>query len=147
MRSKILFTAMILMAATAAKADDRFVCSGDDTDVRFTVDVAFGSQQGMHLTHFRGAVAVKRKGVSAAFGKRIFGSDQLLQSWWRGKTLRLEVLDEGGRETDQQKLNLVIGATREDAKDQSFTGKYELTVSGQQEPYKFEGKVYCGQKG
>jgi len=141
-----IMLAGLLGTTGIAHADNRFFCSADDSETRFTLESGFESSAGHKLNHFRGALMIKDPTESAVFGKRVFESNHLTNRWSRDGDLLLEVFDGGDDDTGGETLDLVVIAGERGKAAANFSGTYSLTIEGGSKPYAVEGKVSCGTK-
>ena len=148
MRRAIVMLAVLIGTANIAHADNDFFCSADSKGERFTLETGFDEGLGHKLTNFTGALSVKdTSAVSSAFGRRIFGPDDLVNHWPNDGEIRLEVYQKGESETHFQSLDLIVMANEKaKASGGSFSGTYVLRIEGPSASYHAEGKVSCGTK-
>jgi len=142
----LIVLAVLLGAAGAAHANNRYFCSADDKDVRFTLESAFEDGGGHKLIHFRGALMLKDVSKSPNLNKRTFESKDLTNRWSRDGDLRLEVFDTEGDDAGSETLDLAVLADQHDKSSQNFNGTYALRIESGASFFVVEGKVSCGTK-
>lgn len=138
-----ILAALSVLAAMPANAAQRFNCAVDDSNMKLSLDAAFGEKGARPITHFRGALIAKQEAVPAGFRELKLDSSQLVHYWKYEDELRLEVFAEGEGEDDGKSFDLIVKADRK-AQTGPFASIYVLTFSADgAKSLQFKGSLAC----
>ncbi|MBX9989600.1 hypothetical protein [Phreatobacter oligotrophus] len=140
---------LALAAAAPAHATGGVSCEAEDRSAKFTIGSPVGRSTGGALFQFEGALELKGRDVAEDFRKLSFAKENLTQSWFDARELRMRVYHERAGEPHGT-VELTVEA-RGNPEAETWRGRYTIrlgeVVNGEFRTRQLNGRVSCSVEG